>query len=127
MGLPRFQGRGQRQAREAARLGLFDDGVPGSRFQPKRRAQLAVEQVEMVEGEPGKPAIRVLDDGGRPFLADAQHDLGVFGEPGPLRRGQRIGAGFARRRAFWPTASWRTAAKARGACSPISPEFRLTF
>lgn len=95
MGLPRFQGRGQRQAREASGLGLFDDGVPGSRFQTKMRPQLAVEQVEMIEGEPGKPAIHVLDDRGRPFLADAQHDLRVLGELGPFGGGQQIRAGFA--------------------------------
>ena len=55
--------------------------------------QLAVEQVEMIEGETAKLALRVLDDRGRPFLADAQDDVRVLGEPGPFGGGQQIGAG----------------------------------
>ena len=94
MGFSRLHGRGQGQTGEAAGFRFFHDGRPGSRFQPQVGPQLAVEQIEMIEGEPTKPAVGVLDDRRRPFLADAQHDLDVFGEPGPLRRGQQIGVGF---------------------------------
>ena len=95
MRLPLLHGSGEVQPGEVAGLGLFDHRVPRSRLQTDMGPQLAVEQVEMIEGETAKPAIGVLDDRGRPFLADAQNNVRVCGQPGPFRRRQQIGTGFA--------------------------------
>ncbi len=94
MCLPLLHGSGEIQPGEAAGLGLFDHRVPRSHLQTDMGSQLTVEQIEMIEGEAAKPAVGVFDDRGRPFLADAQHDLRVLGEPGPFGGRQQIGAGF---------------------------------